>query len=186
MYPSTSIFVAVGQLAIAILVMFSYPLQVHPCRNSLDKIFYPGNKVTKSAVTDSDDDDLSVIDEHGAEDVSTFKHTLLTVAITVSGFMIAYFVDDLQMGGSVHAVTDSARANLPRDSSLLRWFHRVDDRFIHLAWPALLEVNKERSGNGKVVESVRAESRDIRNAGIRVLVRNPQSVSSLWLTKIPP
>jgi len=88
--------------------MFSYPLQVHPCRNSLDKIFYPGNKVTKPATTESDDedDDLSVIDDHGAEDMSTFKHTLLTVAITLSGFMIAYFVDDLQMGEPVYVAAD--------------------------------------------------------------------------------
>jgi len=97
MYPSTSIFIAVGQLAIAILVMFSYPLQVHPCRNCLDKVFHPGDKVTMPALTD-DDDDISIIDEHGVGDMSTFKHAVLTVAIIASGFTIAYFVDDLQMG----------------------------------------------------------------------------------------
>ena len=113
MYPSTSIFIAVGQLAIAILVMFSYPLQVHPCRNCLDKIFCPGNKVTKSALTDDDDDDddddLPVVDETGAGGMSAFKHTLLTVAITVSGFTIAYFVDDLQTGEPIHAAANSVR-----------------------------------------------------------------------------
>ncbi|KAJ8654918.1 hypothetical protein O0I10_009312 [Lichtheimia ornata] len=36
-YPP-SIFVAGGRLAIVILVVFSYPLQAHPCRASLDKI----------------------------------------------------------------------------------------------------------------------------------------------------
>jgi len=99
MYPSTSIFIAVGQLAIVILVMFSYPLQVHPCRNCLDKVFHPGNKATKSAIADDDDDDddASVVEEHGAGDMSTFKHTVLTVAIVAGGFAIAYFVDDLQM-----------------------------------------------------------------------------------------
>jgi len=96
MYPSTSIFIAVGQLAIAILVMFSYPLQVHPCRNCLDKVFHPGNKVAKSTPAD-DEDDVSIIDEHGTGDMSTLKHTLLTVGIIASGFTIAYFVDDLQM-----------------------------------------------------------------------------------------
>jgi len=108
MYPSISIFIAVGQLATAIFVMFSYPLQVHPCHNSLDKIFYPGNKVTKPGTTESDDedDDLSVIDDHGVEDMSTFKHTLLTVTITPSGFMTAYFVNDLQMGEPVHVAAD--------------------------------------------------------------------------------
>lgn len=37
MYP-TSIIVTCGQLAIAMLVLFSYPLQCHPCRNSIHKI----------------------------------------------------------------------------------------------------------------------------------------------------
>lgn len=102
MYPSTSIFIAVGQLAIAILVMFSYPLQVHPCRSSLDKVFHSGNRVTKSALT-NDDDGVLVVDEHGAGDMSTFKHAVLTVAIIVGGFVIAYFVDDLQMGKPLRA-----------------------------------------------------------------------------------
>ncbi|OZJ04443.1 hypothetical protein BZG36_02797 [Bifiguratus adelaidae] len=36
-YPAT-LFVDGGRLAIVILVLFSYPLQAHPCRNSLDKV----------------------------------------------------------------------------------------------------------------------------------------------------
>lgn len=95
MYPSTSLFIAVGQLAIAILVMFSYPLQVHPCRNCLDKVFHAGHAPPKDA------DDAEVEDEHGSSsDMSPLKHTLLTLAIVASGFTIAYFVDDLQMGES--------------------------------------------------------------------------------------
>jgi hypothetical protein len=97
MYPSTSIFIAVGQLAIAILVMFSYPMQVHPCRNSLDKIFRPSIQASNSTLPD-DDDDASVVDDHGTGEMSIFKHSTLTVAIVLSGFTIAYFVDNLQMG----------------------------------------------------------------------------------------
>jgi hypothetical protein len=97
MYPSTSIFIAVGQLAIAILVMFSYPMQVHPCRNCLDKIFHLGYQVPSPALTDTDD---LVIDEHTAGEMSTSKHATLTTAIVVGGFTIAYFVDNLQMGES--------------------------------------------------------------------------------------
>ena len=112
MYPSTSIFIAVGQLAIAILVMFSYPLQIHPCRNCLDKIFHLGSSATKSVLTDDDDDDdVSIVVEHGAGDMSTLKHVVLTVAITVTGFTIAYFVDDLQMGKPPHPAMGSTRAN---------------------------------------------------------------------------
>lgn len=93
MYPSTSIFIAIGQLAIAILVMFSYPLQVHPCRNCLDKVFHMGH-VMKTAEGEEE-----IEDEHGGSpDMSTVKHVLLTVAIVACGFTIAFFVDDLQMG----------------------------------------------------------------------------------------
>lgn len=99
MYPSTSLFIAVGQLAIAILVMFSYPLQVHPCRNCLDKVFHAGHVLPRKTSGDEDSDDIEIEDEHGGSpDMSPLKHTLLTVAIIASGFMIAYFVDDLQMG----------------------------------------------------------------------------------------
>lgn len=97
MYPSTSLFIAVGQLAIAILVMFSYPMQVHPCRNCLDKIFHMGGHTQNPALTDEDDDDDSVVDEHGVGEMPAFKHAVLTIAIVLSGFIIAYFVDNLQM-----------------------------------------------------------------------------------------
>ncbi|KAI0272366.1 vacuolar amino acid transporter 5 [Gloeopeniophorella convolvens] len=89
MYPSTSLFIAVGQLAIAILVMFSYPLQVHPCRNCLDKVFHFG-----AAVAKPDEDEVE--DEHSAGDMSPLKHAVLTSAVIVCGFTIAYFVDDLE------------------------------------------------------------------------------------------
>lgn len=101
MYPSTSLFIAIGQLAIVINVLFSYPLQVHPCRNSLDKVFHPAY-VQPPVKTISEDDEETTDDaddEHGHVDMSTFKHTLLTSAIVASGFTIAYIVDDLQMGG---------------------------------------------------------------------------------------
>ena len=105
MYPSTSVFIAVGQLAIAILVMFSYPLQVHPCRNCLDKVFHAGHVAHKIGPTG--EDEIEVEDEHGGSpDMSPLKHTLLTLAIISTGFTIAYWVDDLQMGES--------RSSLPR------------------------------------------------------------------------
>lgn len=68
--------------------------------------------MTRSALTDGeDDDDASVVDEHGAGDMSTFKHTVLTIAIIVSGFAIAYFIDDLQMGKLPRSAMDSTRVN---------------------------------------------------------------------------
>ena len=95
MYPSTSLFIAVGQLAIAILVMFSYPLQVHPCRNCLDKVFHAG-QVSKPGPGAEDEEPED--EHHASHDMTPLKHTLLTVAIVASGFTIAYFVDDLKLG----------------------------------------------------------------------------------------
>ncbi|KAI0741698.1 vacuolar amino acid transporter 5 [Daedaleopsis nitida] len=94
MYPTTSLFIAVGQIAIAILVMFSYPLQVHPCRNCLDKVFHAGQT---SKPLEGTEDDEPEDEHHASHDMTPFKHTLLTVAIVASGFTVAYFVDDLKM-----------------------------------------------------------------------------------------
>ncbi|KAF5350248.1 hypothetical protein D9758_007851 [Tetrapyrgos nigripes] len=93
MYPATSLFVAVGQLAILILVMFSYPLQVHPCRNCLDKVFHFGQSAPKAITNDDDDEDI----DHASTEMSTLKHVLLSSAVIISTFTIAYLVDDLQM-----------------------------------------------------------------------------------------
>jgi len=103
MYPSTSLFIAIGQLAIVILVLFSYPLQVHPCRNSLDKVFHAADvvKPLTAAVDDDgddiDDDSVAEFDDHAAGEMTPFKHTLLTAVVISSGFMIAFYVNDLQL-----------------------------------------------------------------------------------------
>lgn len=112
MYPATSLFIACGQLAIVILVLFSYPLQVHPCRNCLDKIVHhiTSKKTTVSVPTtngpveeeDADGDyDIPAHDES-----SPLRHTLLTASIIICGFTIAYFVSSLHTG-ECHRHTDS-------------------------------------------------------------------------------
>ncbi|KAG6866587.1 hypothetical protein C0991_002075 [Blastosporella zonata] len=95
MYPSTSLFIAVGQLAIVVLVLFSYPLQVHPCRNCLDKVLHLGKVAEKEVTTEEEGE---VDDGHAESDMSAVKHTLLTSAIIAGGFTVAYVVDDLQKG----------------------------------------------------------------------------------------
>jgi hypothetical protein len=99
MYPSTSLFVAVGQLAIVIMVMFSYPLQVHPCRNCIDKVLHPEHVNVKGALNDEDDEEDHIV-QHAEKELSTTKHTIITTIILASGFTIAYMVDDLRLGGS--------------------------------------------------------------------------------------
>jgi hypothetical protein len=91
MYPSTSLLIAIGQLAIAILVIFSYPLQVQPCRNCLDKVFHFDSATDKI-------EDEAVADEHVTGEMTQLKHNLLTFVVVGGGFTIAYFVDNLEMG----------------------------------------------------------------------------------------
>lgn len=112
MYPSTTVFVAVGQLAIVILVLFSYALQVHPCRNCLDKVFHPGHVVVpvKDTVDEDEDDEDEDQDRGGdehAQEMSVLKHFLLTTGIVLSGFIIAYLVDDLRLVLSFVGATGS-------------------------------------------------------------------------------
>lgn len=103
MYPSNSIFIAVGQLAVAILVMFSYPMEVHPCRTCLDKIFQEGGQVSSPASPG----EVAVVNKPGSGEMSTFKHAALTVAIVSGGFMISYFIDNLEMVLSIVGSTGS-------------------------------------------------------------------------------
>lgn len=91
MYPSTSVFIAVGQLAIVVLILFSYPLQVQPCRTCLDKIFH-SQQVYKPV-----GENEAVEDDEVGGDMSAVKHAVLTAAIVACGFAIAYYVDNLQM-----------------------------------------------------------------------------------------
>jgi Transmembrane amino acid transporter protein len=110
MYPSTSLFVAMGQLAIVINFLCSYPLQVHPCRNCLDKVLHPDhspqhavkaqtpNTAVTVAADDEEDEEEVDEDEHAHVTMSPLRHTVLTSLIVASGFTIAYLVDDLQLG----------------------------------------------------------------------------------------
>ncbi|PPQ63803.1 hypothetical protein CVT24_009798, partial [Panaeolus cyanescens] len=113
MYPSTTLFIAFGQLAIVVLVLFSYPLQVHPCRNCLDKVFHHGDPaaVPKSRDADGAEDEEVTAelegDEHAHAEMSTLKHVVLTSAIIASGFTIAFLVDNLELVLSFVGATGS-------------------------------------------------------------------------------
>lgn len=148
MYPSTSLFIAVGQLAIVILVLFSYPLQVHPCRNCLDKVFHPAFTAAapKVTVTDVDaenngsegDDDHG----HGPVDMSRFKYIALTSAIIISGFTIACLVDDLQLGKCYQPCACIVTSSYARDrSAVVCWCDRINDDFVYSPRSILLEGN---------------------------------------------
>jgi len=146
MYPSTSLFIAIGQLAIVALVMFSYPLQVHPCRNCLDKVFHPEHVRTFKTGSDNDEaegeDEVEPGgDEHGHHgQLSTFKHFVFTTVIVFSGFAIAFLVNDLKLG------TCAVRFFLPcfiltdvSSSSIFSGRYWIHDNFLHSARIILLE-----------------------------------------------
>ncbi|CCO29259.1 Putative amino acid permease C1685,07c [Rhizoctonia solani AG-1 IB] len=102
MYPSTTIFIAIGQFAIVVMVMFSYPLQVHPCRGCLDKVIGGTKKAvappSETQSLNEEEIEEEELDPHGSHGkMSKTKHVALTSAIVGFGFVIAYFVDDLQL-----------------------------------------------------------------------------------------
>jgi amino acid permease len=64
-----------AQIAIAFLVLFSYPLQAHPCRNSVDKVIPSENDAT----------------------MSSSRFSAITVSILVLSYLIAITVSDLSL-----------------------------------------------------------------------------------------
>ncbi|KAI9491862.1 transmembrane amino acid transporter protein-domain-containing protein [Zychaea mexicana] len=81
-YPATW-FVAGGRLAIVICVLFGYPLQIHPCRGSVDKIlmlFDPSKD--KSPFPDPP---------------STIKHFAMTTALLIGTYILAITVSELDL-----------------------------------------------------------------------------------------
>jgi hypothetical protein len=99
MYPSTSLFIAIGQAAIVILVLFSYALQVQPCRNCLDKVFGSHSTPWTPPKANGTHDELEEIeDELTPPEMGLVKHAILTTLIVLFGYAIAYNVDDLQIG----------------------------------------------------------------------------------------
>ncbi|KAG8960008.1 hypothetical protein FRC03_007202 [Tulasnella sp. 419] len=145
MYPSTTLFVAIGQFAIVILVMFSYPLQVHPCRNCLDKVFARQPKQPPSPpnreIEDDEEDDTAMDDGHGGapHEMSLWKHSVLTSAIVVGGFSIAYFVNDLQMGQCFLLYPSSSGNPTSKSSAVICGVHRIYDDIVYTSRSILLQ-----------------------------------------------
>lgn len=86
MYPH-SILVSICQLGLTILVLFSYPLQLHPARASLDKVFFPP----------TEDDDEHSIDDHATPDIPLGRFVIESSFILLTTFMISMFVDSLEV-----------------------------------------------------------------------------------------
>merc|ERR1711990_394421 len=68
------------------MVLFSYPLQLHPCRASLDKVF-------------SKKDPLQAASDHGParSEISLLKYVSMTSGILLASFLIALQVTQLEV-----------------------------------------------------------------------------------------
>jgi amino acid permease len=101
----TSAFVTVGRAAIVILVLFSYPLQAHPCRACLDKIVKrcfrrdermvaPENDLHRS----NDSAQRKLLNELFAlEPPSDLAYVSMTSVILITSYLIAILVSELDV-----------------------------------------------------------------------------------------
>ncbi|RGB42286.1 transmembrane amino acid transporter protein [Rhizophagus diaphanus] len=81
----TSVFVTIGRVAFVILILFSYPLQAHPARACLDKIF------SFASPSRNGYSKLSSLD------MSNIKFIILTTGILISSYVIAILVSKLDL-----------------------------------------------------------------------------------------
>jgi len=107
MYPHSTA-VSICQSGIVVLVLFSYPLQLHPARASLDKFLFP-SPITPStsstptrALSESDASDsgeestLSPVEDHVEEEIPLGRFIIESSVILFSTFVIAMFVSSLE------------------------------------------------------------------------------------------
>eukprot|EP00727_Mastigamoeba_balamuthi_P005042 m51a1_g14536 hypothetical protein (494) ;mRNA; r:947305-949157 len=74
-YPTRSIPVVIGRLFTAFMIGFSYPVMLHPARSSLDRILFASAQSWRP----------------------TARHVGETVALLVSTFVLAFFIESLDM-----------------------------------------------------------------------------------------
>ncbi|EMC94077.1 hypothetical protein BAUCODRAFT_220106 [Baudoinia panamericana UAMH 10762] len=107
-----SVFSTIGRAAIVVLVMFSYPLQVHPCRASVDAVskwrpqgrsknneeFTPASgSPTRSSLLSSGNGGGSqkVPSRPKPEDMSELRFAVITTAIIILSYIVAMTVSSL-------------------------------------------------------------------------------------------
>lgn len=119
-----SALISICRLGIVIMVLFSYPLQLHPCRASLDKVF-------------SKKDPLQATSDHGpaTSDIGLLKYVGMTSGILLTSFLIALQVTQLEVVCVSKAHT-TLYANVRAGAWLCRG-NRVYDNQLHLACAVL-------------------------------------------------
>ncbi|CCG83831.1 protein of unknown function [Taphrina deformans PYCC 5710] len=105
MYPNSPT-ANIGRVAIVILILFSYPLQAHPCRASLDKILVSISRVwhgadestTRFASSQSSLRSFGSKGEEAArEEIGETRWTILTTFILISSYLVAMAVSSLEV-----------------------------------------------------------------------------------------
>ncbi|CAA20055.1 vacuolar amino acid transmembrane transporter Avt5 [Schizosaccharomyces pombe] len=105
MYDNTSIWIIGGKLAIVVLVLFSYPLQCHPCRNSVYQ---------------------AIRRSYSAHDMSDGYHAVITLCILLFTHSLALLLSSLEMVLAFVGSTGSTFISFILPGSLYYFFsHKV-------------------------------------------------------------
>ena len=99
-----SLFSTIGRAAIVILVMFSYPLQVHPCRASVDAVskWRPATKSNQELTPASGSPSRSSLLQRKVpirpktEDMSDLRFAIITTLIIILSYIVAMTVSSLE------------------------------------------------------------------------------------------
>ncbi|BFZ54746.1 hypothetical protein PYCC9005_001783 [Savitreella phatthalungensis] len=105
MYPNSPT-ANIGRFAIVVLILFSYPLQAHPCRASIDKII-----VSLEQAFGRSEEELSMErDSNGAlvpKEMSEKRWVVITTVILVATYLVALTVSSLELVLSYVGATGS-------------------------------------------------------------------------------
>ncbi|QKX63489.1 uncharacterized protein TRUGW13939_10660 [Talaromyces rugulosus] len=97
LYP-TSVSATIGRAAIVVLVMFSYPLQVHPCRASIDAVlkWRPAPRASNGNDVSPHRFPLLPRANRGPEPIGDVRFAAITTGIIVLSFITAMTVSSLE------------------------------------------------------------------------------------------
>ncbi|KAG0199505.1 hypothetical protein BGX28_007249 [Mortierella sp. GBA30] len=153
---NASLLVTIGRIAIVILVMFSFPLQCHPCRACLDKVliavgqFWASSRfgkkgeydsLTPAQLDDGEDEHLhrtpspssvtlasGEVDDHGGplQEISQVKFVVMTMAILIGSYIIAITVTELKTVLSLVGSTGSTAISFILPGSFYYKLHEND------------------------------------------------------------
>ncbi|ORX82679.1 hypothetical protein BCR32DRAFT_267463 [Anaeromyces robustus] len=117
MYPSTSNIILFGQLSMVIMVILSYPLQMFPCRLSLDKVFYNLKRIinrnndAQSLLNPNATSLISGSTNGGvsphSQQISDKKFFFMTLSILICSYVLACSVETLGIVLSIVGATGS-------------------------------------------------------------------------------